>query len=66
MTGPPRLRKYETGTGLAVFLLIANKKASLKCKENKYLQSRVARRIINANICVAVFHFPRLLTATTC
>jgi hypothetical protein len=32
----------------------------------RYLGSLLARRKVNAVICVAVFHFPRLLTATAC
>lgn len=30
------------------------------------LLSLVARRIVSAVICVAVFHFPKLFTATAC
>jgi hypothetical protein len=35
-------------------------------QENQYPPSRDASRRVRATICVAVFHFPRLFTATAC
>lgn len=35
-----------------------------KTNESTNLLSRVAKRMVNAVICVAVFHFPKLFTAT--
>lgn len=40
------------------------KDAELKKGSNQNLPSLAASNIVNAVICVAVFHFPRLFTAT--